>query len=453
VPIDASPSIPVLLFAFAIALVTGVVFGIAPAWISARVDPIEALRGASRATQHQGVAPRKALVVLQTAVSLILLSSAGLLTAVLQRLQSQNLGFETSNRLVASHNPRLAGYRTSQLPALYARIRNSIANLPGVESVALCLYSPPNGGWGARVWLDGSPVAGPAYDNSANWDRVGAGYFEVVGTRVVRGRGVSEKDTASSRKVAVVNQAFARRFFGTGNPIGRHFGREPEESREFEVVGVVEDARYWPYSLEGPATPMFFLPEAQADYSQSNIGSLFLHETVIAVKPGTHLAAPAIQQALAAAAPDLPVLSIHTLDEQVAQQFTQQRMIARLTTLFAVLSLVLASIGVYGVTAYNAGRRATEIGVRIALGATRPDVIRLVVQGAFGLFLFGLLVGLPIMMAFGRLLGSQLYGMRPYDPVVTVIAVLALGASALVSSFIPALRASLVPPANVLRSE
>jgi predicted lysophospholipase L1 biosynthesis ABC-type transport system permease subunit len=269
----------------------------------------------------------------------------------------------------------------------------------------------------------------------------------------VRGRGVSEEDTASSRKVAVVNQAFARRFFGTGDPIGRHFGREQEASREFEVVGVVEDARYWPYSLEGPANPMFFLPEAQADYSQTNIGSLFLHQTVIAVKPGVHLAAPAIRQALAAAAPDLPVLSIHTLDEQVAQQFTQQRMIARLTTLFAFLSLVLASIGVYGVTAYNAGRRATEIGVRIALGATRRDVIRLVVRGAFGLFLFGLLVGLPVMLAFSRLLGSQLYGMRPYDPVVTAIALLALGASALVSSFIPALRASLVPPADVLRSE
>jgi predicted lysophospholipase L1 biosynthesis ABC-type transport system permease subunit len=252
--------------------------------------------------------------------------------------------------------------------------------------------------------------------------------------------------------VAVVNQAFARRFLGSADPIGRRFGRERDASREFEIVGVVEDARYWPFSLDRPARPMYFLPETQAEYGQ-NLGSLFLHDIVIAVRPGANIGAGAIRQALASAAPDLPVLSIRTLDEQVAQQFIQQRMIARLTMLFAVLSLVLASIGVYGVTAYNAGRRAAEIGVRIALGATRRDVIRLVVQGAFGLFLFGLLIGLPSMLVLNRLLGSQLYGMRPYDPVVALAAVLALGVSALVSSFIPALRASAVPPADVLRSE
>ena len=452
IPIDPSPSLPVLLFALAIALATGVAFGIAPAWISARVDPIEALRSGGRITDHGSLVPRKALVVLQTAVSLILLSAAGLLTTVLQRLASHDLGFEPANRLVATINPRLAGYRASQLPALYTSIRSSIAGEPGVASVALCLYSPPGGGWGSGVAIDGRPGAVPAADSFAVWNRVGAGYFDVVGTRVVRGRGLSEEDTAASRKVAVVNQAFARKFFGNDDPIASLFGRGPDTSREFEIVGVVENARYWPYSLDRPR-PMFFIPEAQADYGQSNLGSLFLRDIVIAIKPGAGVSAPVIRQALASVAPDLPVLSIRTMNEAVDQQLIQQRLIARITSLFAVLSLILASIGVYGVIAYNASRRSTEIGVRIALGATRRDVIRLIVQGAFGLFLIGLLIGLPVMFVLNRLLGSQLYGMPPYNPFVTLMAVLALGVSVVASSLIPALRASFAPPAGALRSE
>ncbi len=455
VPIDASPSLPVLLFALAISLATGLVFGIAPAWMAAQVDPIEALRGASRSTARAGLLPRKALVVVQAALALVLLSAAGLLTAALHGLENQNFGFEQGGRVVASINPRLAGYRPAQLSALYRRLHDSVAGIPGVASVGLCLYSPqsPAAGWGSGVFVDGQPAPSLKDDNSSMWDRVTAGYFDVIGTPILAGRGISEQDTATSLKVAVISEGFARKFFRDEDPVGKHFGRKPDTSREFEIVGVVRDARYMTYNPNQPGGRLFFLPEAQAEYSQTNLGSLFLREIVVRTKLGPALPLTAIRQAVSAVDPNMPVITIRSLKEQVSGQFTQQRLIARLTSFFGILALVLASIGLYGVTAYNAGRRANEIGVRMALGANRGDVVRLVVRGAFGLILLGLLLGLPLALAAGRFLGSQLYGMSPYNPMVTAVALAALGFSALIASLIPALRASSISPLDALRAE
>jgi predicted permease len=455
IPISASPSLPVLLFAFAVSLITGVAFGSAPAWMATRVDPMEALRGASRSTARVSSLPRKTLVVLQAALSLVLLSASGLLTAALHQLENQNSGFDQDRRMVASMNPRLAGYRTQQLSPLYRRIHDSIASIPGVSSVALCLYSPQSGkGWGTGVQVDGHPIPGPKDDNSAGWDRVTAGYFDVIGTPIVQGRGISEQDTAASRQVAVINEAFARKFFKNEDPIGKHFSHSvPGASRQVEVVGIVKDARYLTFDLGKPMRPFFFLPEAQADYTQSNLGALFMSDIVILTKPGASLPVARIRRAMASVDPNMPVISIRTLREQVAVQFSQQRLIAWLTSFFGVLSLVLASIGLYGVTAYNAGRRTNEIGVRMALGANRTHVVALVLRGAFGLVVFGLLIGLPLTLAAGRFLGSQLYGMNPYNPVVTSVAIAALAFAALIASFIPALRASLISPMQSLRAE
>jgi predicted permease len=454
VPISASPSMPVLLFAFVTSLVTGVAFGIAPAWMATRVDPIEALRGASRSSARTGSFPRKTLVVFQASLSLVLLAAAGLLTAALHNIENQDFGFEQDRRIVADINPRLAGYRTNQLSSLYGRLRDSIARIPGVSSVALCQYSPlSGGGWGSGVWVDGHPPPGPMDDNSSSWDRVTAGYFEVIGTPIIQGRGLSEQDTATSRSVAVINEAFARKFFRKENPIGKHFGREAGASRQFEVVGVAKDARYVTDNLDKPIGEFFFLPEAQAEYSQGNLGSLFLHDIVILTTPGASLSTAEVRQAVASVDPNMPLISIRALRDQVASQFSQQRLIARLTSFFGVLSLVLASIGLYGVTAYNAGLRVGEIGVRMALGADRSHVVILVLRGALMLIVLGLIIGLPLTFAAGKFLGSQLYGMNPYNPVVTLVAVLALGLSATVASFIPAVRASLISPLEALRVE
>jgi len=453
-PIDASPSMPVLLFACVTSLLTGLAFGIGPAWMATRVDPIDALRGANRSTTRAGSLPRKTLVVFQAALSLVLLSASGLLTTALQRLENQNLGFDQDRRIVATINPRLVGYRTEQLSLLYRRIHDSIAAIPDVTSLALCLYSPQaSGGWGAGVWIDGHAAPGPQEDNSAFWNRVTAGYFDVVGNAIVKGRGLSEQDTASSRKVAVVNEAFARKFFGNEEAIGKHFGRAAGTSGQFEVVGVARDARFLPDNLHQPIRPFFFLPEAQAEYTQGNLGSLFLRDIVMLTRPGANLSPARVRQALAAVDPNLPIISLRSLREQVASQLSQQRLIARLTSFFGVLSLVLASIGLYGVTAYNAGSRTGEIGVRMALGASRTQVVVQAMRGAFALILFGLAIGLPLSLAAGRFLGDQLYGTNGDNPLVTLAAILALGTSALVASFVPAVRASLISPLTALRSE
>src|SRR5438874_3764682 len=453
VPIDASPSMPVLLFATVTSLLTGVAFGIAPAWMTTRVDPIEALRGAGRSTARAGSLPRKTLVVAQSALALVLLSASGLLTSALGKLQNQNFGFDQDRRVVASINPRLAGYRTGQLPPLYRRLHDAVASIPGVSSVALCTYSPLLGGWGAGVWVDGHAAPGPMDDNSASWDRVTAAFFDVIGNPIIRGRGIFEQDGSAARKVAVINEAFARKFFRDEDPIGKHFGTRAGASREFEVVGVAKDARFVANNLYQPILPLFFLPEAQADYTQGNQGSLFLHDIVLVTRPGASLSVAQVRQAVASADPNLPIIAIRPLREQVASQLRQQRLIARLTSLFGALSLVLASLGLYGVTADNVGRRVNEIGVRMALGADGGHILRLVLRGAFGLMLFGLFIGLPLTFAAGRLLGNQLYGVSPYDPGVILAAVLILGLSAMAASLIPALRASSISPLEALRYE
>ena len=453
VPIEASPSVPVLLFALATSIATGLCFSIAPAWMSIRVDPIEALRCSVRSMVRTGSLSRKALVILQAALSLVLLSAAGLLTTALRGLEHQDFGFEQDYRVVVSFNPRLAGYQAPQLSLLYKRIHDSIATIPGVSSVALCLYSPPKGGWGAGVWIDGRPAPGPKDDNSSSWNRVTPSYFQVVGTPIVRGRGITEQDTATAQRVAVVSQAFVRKFFGNDDPIGKYFGGKAENGHEFEIVGVAKDARYFPHVLDQLNSPVYFLPEAQADYTQMNLGSLFLHDIVILERPGANVSFASMREAIASVDPDMPITAIRTLKEQVALQFTQQRLIARLTSLFGVLSLLLASIGLYGVTAYNVGRRTNEIGVRMALGADRSQIVRLVVRSAFRLILLGLLIGLPLTVGVSRFLANQLYGTNPYNPLLILTAVGVLGFSTLAASLIPALRASLISPLKALREE
>ena len=461
VPIDASPSMPVLLFALGVSLIAGIGFGIAPAWMATRVDPIEALRGSGRSTARVGLWPRNTLVVLQAALSLVVLSASGLLTEALRHLENQGFGFETERRIVVNIDPRLAGYRPAQLTPLYRRIQESVSNLPGVEAAALCIYSPfARNLWGSSIWVDGHPAPGPNEDNGAFWNRVTAGFFTTIGNPILRGRAITEADTQTSRRVAVINETFARKFFPGEDPLGKHFGQHGAESlREYEIVGIAGDARILPIKLDGPMLPFFFLPEAQHDSGPDapgldyNPGSHFLRDVVIETRPGVVLPYGQVRETLNAVDAGLPVRGIHTLQEQVAGQFTQQRLIARLTSFFGALSLVLAAIGLYGVTAYNAGRRVNEIGVRMALGAGRGDVVRLVVRGAARLIGLGVVLGLPLTVVVGRALASQLYGVSPYNLAVLAGAVGVLALSALVASFVPAFRASWISPMEALRVE
>jgi len=309
------------------------------------------------------------------------------------------------------------------------------------------------------VWVDGRPAPGPNDDSAASWDRVAPGYFEAIGNPILRGRGISEQDTATSRHVAVINEAFAHKFFKQEDPIGKYFGQSGLGSRQYEIVGIAQDARYQGFDLDKPIGSFFFLPEAQHDFllnaesTEAYTGSHFLQDVIIVTRPRANLPFTQLRQAMASVDPNLPIISIQTLRDQVAGQFSQQRLIARLTSFFGVLSLVLASIGLYGVTAYNLGSRTSEIGVRLALGSTRGQAAGLIIRGAFALVTLGMALGFPLALAAGRFLGSQLYGLNPYDPAVILLAVLTLGASALAASLVPAFRASLISPAEALRAE
>ena len=246
VPVDASPSWPVLLFTFAVSILTGVLFGIAPAWMTSHVDPVEALRGSNRSVRGGGSVAQKTLVIAQATMSLVLLSAAALLSQSLRNLEHQNFGFETDGRYLVSMNPTLANYKPEQMEALFRRLDERLLRIPGVRMVAPVLYAPMSGdSWNEGVFVSGRPQPAPKEDIGAGWARVMPGFFETVGARVVQGRAIGEEDTPTTRPIAVINEAFARRFFRNKTPIGQHFGIDRiQYSGAYEIVGVVRDLRY-----------------------------------------------------------------------------------------------------------------------------------------------------------------------------------------------------------------
>jgi macrolide transport system ATP-binding/permease protein len=453
VPISPAPSLPVLGFAFLLSLVTGVIFGVAPAWITSHSDPIDALRGARRSTRDRSSLARRSLVVAQVALSAVLLIGAGLLTQSLRNLEDQNFGFETRGRLIIGVDPSLAGYKPERLFGLYLQLQQRLPQIPGVLSAAYSLYSPMRGdNWSMGIHIAGHP---PDERIFASFDRVSPHYFETIGTRLLRGRVISDEDTPTSRQVAVINETFARRFFAKEDPIGEHFGMgNAKNSGDYEIVGIVQDAKY--QDARQPAYATFFLPFLQQSkdpklswlvYSQY-VGDI---ELEVAGKP-ENLEAE-LRRTLADIDPNLTVLRVMRLDEQLARNFNQDRLIARLTELFGLLALILACVGLYGVTAYSVARRTSEIGIRMALGANRASVLRLVLRGSLIQLGLGLVVGIPVAFAGGRLLSSQLYGVKTHDPIVLGLAAAVLATSAFVAGFVPARRAASIEPMEALRTE
>src|ERR1700733_15099869 len=268
VPVRATPSWPVLLFTLAVSVLTGVIFGIAPAWMTSHAEPVEALRGSRSSTGNKARWPQKALVIAQAAISLVLLSAAAMLGQSLRNLEHQNFGFETQGRYLAYINPMLAGYKAEQLEPLFRRIQERLGAIPGVRGVTSALYAPMSGdSWNTGVRIEGKPEPPAKQDDSAGWARVTPGFFETLGDRMITGRSITDDDTSTTRNVAVINEAFAKKFFPGENPIGRHFGpNSTKYSGMFEVVGVDSDMRYLTYRLNDPVKAMFFLPEAQTAY-------------------------------------------------------------------------------------------------------------------------------------------------------------------------------------------
>jgi predicted permease len=461
VAIDPMPSLPVLGFTLAVSVLTGILFGVVPAWMTAKADPADALRNARRSTGYSGGWTQKSLVVAQAALSLVLLGAAGLLTESLRNMQGQDFGFEVDNRYIFHLDPRMAGYDADDLSTLYRQLEDDLLAIPGVRRVSFSLYAPMEGNnWGETIYIEGREPPPPgSRDHGASWVRVSARYFETIGTRIVLGRAFTEQDNESSRHVAVVNETFANKYFQSNeDAIGRRFGDlDQQYAGAFEIVGVAEDAQYRGPTREIP--PRFFLPSTQwmlyehprrIAFEEANH---FLNTGVLLTHAAIPQLEPQVRTALGKANPDLALIDFMTYSDLVDGNFRQQAMLTKLTSLFGVLALILASIGLYGTTAYAVQRRTSEIGIRMALGADRWKVLKLVLRSAFTQVGIGLAIGIPASIAAGYAMTTQLFGVQPFSPVILLVTTVVLSLATFIASVLPARRASSLDASLALRTE
>ena len=456
-PVTASPSPLVIGFAFVLSLVTGILFGLAPALMAARAHPAEALRSNARTTAHGASFLQRALVVLQAALSLVLLVAAGLFAQSLNKAENVDMKLDTRNRYIAHINPQAAGYKNTEVEPLYQTIVDRFHSIPGVLKVGLATYTPmEQNNWGSGVKVQGEQDI----NKGASWVKGTPEYFDSVGTHVVMGRGFQLQDTLDAPPVAVVNQEFVKQFFGKRNPIGHHFGfsgpGQAGRDGAHEIVGVVEDTTYTSVYWKNHA--MYFLPLTQRagiandpddplDKDQS------MYAGALVIQTGHPMAGfeKIVTDTLASINPNLTVVKFQTFQQQIDDRFIEERLIARLTSLFSLLALLLAAIGLYGVTSYTVVRRTPEIGIRMALGAARSRVIGTVMRGAMLQALAGLAIGIPVAIFCVRYVKSQLYETTSVNVPVMAIAIGVLVLTAAVAGIIPARRAASIDPVRALR--
>jgi len=460
-PISTAPSLIVLAFAFALALVTGIIFGAAPAWLATRTDPAEALRGSGRGTRDRSSFARKALLVVQATLSVVLVAGATMLARSLNKLERQDFGYQVQGRVVVDMNNPPASYTQPKLAALYRQLEEQLNRLPGVQGSGLAMYNPLTDNWGELIMVAGHPPGKFSEEAGASWDRVSANYLQNWSMPILRGRAFTLADNETTAPVAIVNEAFVKRFFKSDeDPLAQHFGLDvPEYASTFSIVGVVRDAKFAGWGLNRPARPMFYVPLAQTvDYHDDLMKKLELRSHFIGgimlvtnLSPGA--LEPLLTRMLAGLDPNLTINSIRTMRQQVELSFDQERAVASLAGLFGIVALVLAAVGLYGVTAYTVAQRTNEIGIRMALGADRPKVIQLVLSGAFKRVLVGLGLGLPLAIGAGRLISAQLYGVSSWDPLALTVAAGALAICSFFAAMIPANRAASISPMNALRIE
>ena len=462
-PISTKPSLLVLGFAFGVSLLTGMIFGAAPAWFATRTDPAEALRGAGRGTSDRSSFARKALLVVQATFSVVLVAGATMLARSLNKLEHQDFGYQVQGRvLVQLHYPG-SNYTPPRLAALYREIEDRLNRLPGVQGSGFALYNPLTDNWGELVLVAGhpDPKLAEGEDAGASWDRVSVNYLQNLGVQILRGRAFTAADNETTAPVAIVNQAFVKRFFKNGeDPLDQHFGLDlPENRGTYRIIGIARDAKFAGFGLNQPARPTFYVPLAQTvQYKDEMMNKLernthFMGGMMLVTNLSTGTLEPLLTRMLAEVDPNLTITGIRTMQEQVDLSFDQERAVASLAGLFGVVALVLAAIGLYGVTAYTVAQRTNEIGIRMTLGADRAKIVSLVLRGAFNRVLLGLAVGLPLAVGAGRLISAQLYGVSSWDPLALGVAASALAACSFIAAVIPANRAASISPMRALRIE
>ncbi len=445
IPINVSLNLRILGFTMLVALITAVLFGLVPALSATRHDLNTTLKENTVANPRLPLS--RVLIVFQVALSLLLITGAGLFVQTLRNLRVRNMGFEADKVLQVRIDARSAGYKDEQFADLYARVLNSIASVPGVVSASTSDSGFRTGS--ARTCC----IAVEGYSFSANEDRqvrvntVAPGYFKTMGLPIRLGRDFQPQDLnpqqkpGSFPKLAIINETMARHYFGNANPIGKRFGwgDPPDVKYDVEIVGVADNAIYG--NLREETSSLIYFP--------SNKGQLL----VVRAAGAPESVIASIRNEIRGVDKNLRISGIKTVPQLIDQSLVLERLLAKLSSFFSVLALLLASIGLYGVMAYAVVRRTKEIGIRMALGA-QPDSLRwMVLRETLWLVIVGVLIGVPAALAATRFISSLLYGLTPTDPVTVSIAILVMVVSGILAGFLPARTASRVDPLVALKYE
>jgi predicted permease len=450
----------VLGFTFALSLLTGVVFGLAPAWRTTRVDLTPSLKESGRASSaaHRSLLGR-GLVVVQVALSLILLVGAGLFVRTLLNLQRVDTGFNTKNLLLFDIQPGLTGYKDERLVQLYPRISERLETIPGVQAVtfsrmALISGSIHSSSIYLREALNATPNAEGSIPESGEAYRhvVRENFLEAIGIPLLAGRTLSPQDNSNSPKVAVVNQTFANKFFPNQSAIGQRFTYNPKKPDEIEIVGVCRDAKY--SSLRDAVPPTMY-----SSFRQERTGALSSATFEVRTAGDPSATVASVRDAVREIDSNLPVLNVKTQIEQADETLRMERLFAKLLTLFALLAQQLAAIGLFGVLAYTVSQRTHEIGIRMALGANRGNVLKMIVWQGMVLAVIGVVLGLVGAYVLTKYLESwvglskMLFEVKVSDPLTYGAIAVLLTVVALIACYIPARRATKVDPLVALRYE
>jgi predicted permease len=446
-PLETSPDLLVLSFTALAATVSGLLFGLMPAIRASRTDLAGAMKEKTRTNTGRsrfGVA--SALIVTQVCLSMVLLTGAGLFARSLLKLQQEDVGFNRDKVLLVSIDPRLAGYKGSDLPSLYQRLMERVKTVPGIAYATVATGSPMSG---SRTMSDISVLGytpAPKEQMIINHISIGSDFSKTLGVPLLQGRDVVDTDTAAGRDVAVVNQAFVDHYFKNQNPVGRifWFGDDPTPKEPIEIVGVIGNMKS--VDAREAAPESVYLPIWQDEDAFSGTVHIRTHGEA------NELTA-AVRAAITQVDPKLPIVGVTTLSEQVQSTLKQDRLIAQLVSFFGILALLLAAIGLYGVMSHGVVRRTNEIGIRMALGARRTNILWLILSETLILVAAGLLVGIPLALGSGKLISSQLFDMGAIDPLALLIAGGVLTTVALLAGYLPARRATRVDPLVALRDE
>jgi len=440
-PLDVTPNLHLLTFNLFASVASAIIFGAMPAFQATRVDLNATLKDGKGTVQANSQSRMgKSLVVAQVALSLMLMVGAGLFVRTLINLQQIPTGFKEDNVILFQIDTATTGFKDDQLRNLLVEVQDRVRQIPGVEAAAFSRFTFNQGGSFTPVFTyDQTPQEGSA--TLVRQNLVGDDYFKAMGVPIVSGRVFEKHDISNPQKVAVISETMAQHFYPNTSPIGRHFGKDAKARDEFEIIGVVKDVKY--QRLTEPSKAMVYYPVTQRPQPLSNLA--------LRVSGNPERIIHEVRRTLRDVNTNLPVDEVTNLSEYVSRSLVQQKLVARLAAFFGLLALLLACVGLYGVLSFSVARRRNEIGIRVALGATTLDVLKLVIRNGMKLTLIGLLLGLAGAFALTRLVSTMLFGVTSTDVATFVGVSLTLIVVALIACYFPARRATRVDPLTALR--